>query len=539
MKAFEIYSGVGGMGMGFEAAGIRVSGGVDAWDRVGYVRAANGMEYRWADASDLTEFGAELERNNVDIIIGGPPCQDFSKGGKRRPGQNAAFTRSYALLIATARPQWFVYENVTEAAESREYYDARKIWIDAGYGLTELFLDASRYGVPQERWRLVTIGRRGEAYQFLEDPIRKLASKEQRTVRSILDLRDPDDARLLEIGYYYTRAFGDGPGVFGLDEPANGVNKTFRQKPYGKHKTRENPKDAIHATAAHVLTQQQMARLQGFPRNFKWPIARGKLALGDIDQMVANAMPPAFAYYIAKAIKERHEGAVFKVNKPFGAHLKETRQDLNDRTIDNICGRVNRARGLLGGRTYRDPYLEVAALERMFDDIEKAWRENEELPADERQNGLQKPFDTTTKSDMRVALRMYAERPRPKSEVEVAIERGETKRKKEQKRPSLFPRRPAQWLPKWTIEKLLHSPMPMPTRVTKKRLLTPQLPRKSHDEAYLEHLAEQKAGHHTEDDYRLSPPALDDGETSRPEGYDDPMQDPDYLEYLESLKDRD
>ncbi|CUW93665.1 DNA cytosine methyltransferase [Agrobacterium genomosp. 2] len=536
MKAFEIYSGVGGMGIGFEAAGIQVSGGVDAWDRVGYVRAANGLEYNWADASDLTEFGTQLDRNKVDIVIGGPPCQDFSKGGKRRPGQNAAYTRSYALLIATARPEWFVYENVTEAAESREYYDARRIWLDSGYGLTELFLDASRYGVPQERWRLITIGRRGEAYQFLEDPIRKLASKEQRTVRSILDPRDPDDARLLEIGYYYTRAFSSGAGVFSIDEPTNGINKSFRQKPYGIHKTRENPKDAIRATDAHVLTQQQMARLQGFPRNFKWPISSGKLAVGDIDQMVANAMPPAFAYHIAKAIRERHEGKVSKVNRDFGACLRETRKDLNERTIDNICGRVNRGRILLGGRTYSDAYIEAAELERVFDDIYKAWKENQRLPKDQRDPNVQEPFDTTAKSDMRVALRMYAERPREKSEVEVAIAKGEAKRKREPKRPSLFPRYPAKWLAKWTIEDLLHSPVP--TRATKKRLLTPRVPPKTVEEAYLADKAAQDFDPYP-DDYHLSPPALDTDENWRPEDYDDPMQDTEYLEHLESLKDDD
>ncbi|WP_313197165.1 DNA cytosine methyltransferase [Rhizobium sp.] len=537
MKAFEIYSGVGGMGIGFEAAGIQVSGGVDAWERVGYVRAANGMEYRWADASDLTKFGSELDRNRVDIVIGGPPCQDFSKAGNRVPGQNAAFTRSYALLIATARPQWFVYENVTEAAESSEYFDARQIWIDAGYGLTELFLDSSRYGVPQERWRLITIGRRGEAHQFLEDPIRKLASKEQRTVRSILDPRDPDDARLLEIGYYYTRAFANGAGVFGLDEPANGINKSFRQKPYGIHKTRENPKDAIHATQAHVLTQQQMARLQGFPRDFKWPaISRGKLALGDIDQMIANAMPPTFAYHIAKAIRDRHEGKVSKVNRDFGALLRQTREDLNARTIDNICGRVNRGRGLLGGRTYSDAYIEAAELERVFDDIYKAWKEDQKLPKDQRDPGIQEPLDITAKSDIRSALRMYAERPRAKSDVEVAIEKGEAKRKKDRKLSPLFPRRPAQWLPKWTIDKLLDSPVPVRS---KKRILTPRLPHKSADEAYLADKAAQDFDPYPEDDYRLSPPAFDSDENWRPEGYDDPRQDPDYLEYLQSLKDED
>lgn len=516
MKAFEIYSGVGGMGIGFEAAGIQVSGGVDSWDRVGYVRAANDMYYHWADASDLTKFGSDLARYNMDLIIGGPPCQDFSKSGKRQPGQNAAFTRSYALLIATARPEWFVYENVTEAAGSEEYSQARDIWTKSGYGLTELFLDASYYGVPQARQRLIVVGRLGEAYQFLEAPVRAAAAKKPRTVRSILDPRDPDDAHLLEIGYYYTRGYKDGAGVRSIDEAAPGVNKTFRQKPYGVHKTRVNPKDAIPAKDAHVLTQQQTARLQGFPRNFKWPKPqKGVISIDDIDQMIANAVPPAFAYNIAKAILERHEGSFAKINKVFRPYLLEI-TDLDKRSIDNICSRVNRARRLLGGKTYPDVDIEIAMLDRVFDRIQKAWDENEKLPKDQRDPDVPKPLNVGQKSDMRAALRLYAAMPRPKTDVENAVVKGEAKRKNERKRPSpLFPRLKSQWRPKWTIGDLLHSPMP--TYSAGKRLLSSRIRKKTVEKAYLADLAAQDFDPDPPDDYRLSPPALDPDENWRPD----------------------
>lgn len=521
MKAFEIYSGVGGMGIGFEAAGIQVSGGVDSWDRVGYVRAANDMYYHWADASDLTRFGSDLARYNMDLVIGGPPCQDFSKSGKRQPGQNAAFTRSYALLIATARPEWFVYENVTEAAGSEEYSQARDIWVKSGYGLTELFLDASYYGVPQARQRLIVVGRLGEAYQFLEAAVRAAAAKKPRTVRSILDPRDPDDAHLLEVGYYFTRPFDDGAGVRSIDEAAPGINKSFRQPPYGKDKVRLNPKDPIRATKAHVLTQQQTARLQGFPRNFRWPSAqKGIIAIDDIDQMIANAMPPAFAYYVAKAIRERHEDKSFtKINKVFRPYLLET-TDLDKRSVDNICSRVNRARKLLEGRTYTDVDIEVAMLDRVFDRMQEAWDENEKLPKDQRKPDIPKPLGVHQKSDMRAALRLYAAMPRPKSDVEKTIEKAAAKRKKERKRPPpLFPRARAQWRPKWTIGDLLHSPVP--TYGSGKRILSSRPRQKTVEEASLADMAAQNFDPDPPADYRLSPPGLNPDENWRPNDYDD------------------
>lgn len=464
MRAFEVYSGVGGMGIGFEAAGIQVSGGIDAWDRVSHVRRANDMYYNWADATNISWLASEVVRYGIEAIIGGPPCQDFAKGGRRQPGANARLTRSFALLIAAASPEWFVYENVPDAAKSEEYLDAREIWTRSGYGLTELFLDASLYGVPQARHRLIVIGRRGEAYQFLEEPIRKAASAKQRSVRSILDPRDPDDARLLEIGHYFTRPFADGAGVRSIDEPAPGVNKSFRQPPYGRDKTRENPKDVMHATKAHELTQAQTARIQGFPRNFRWYPTDAKVAIDDVDQMIANAVPPAFAYHIAKAIRERHEGAISKVNKILGPHLKAT-TDLTDEVVDNICSNVNRARRLLGGRTHPDIGVEVAMLDQVFARMQDAWDTNQKLPTDQRSPHVIKPFSVRLQSDLRAGLRHYAAMPRPKSDVERAVEDALKQRVKDRKRkPPMFVRVRPTWKPKWTYADLIHSPVPPPGR---------------------------------------------------------------------------
>lgn len=456
MRAFEVYSGVGGMGVGFEAAGIQVSGGIDAWDRVSHVRRANGMYYNWADATNISWLASEVVKYGIEAIIGGPPCQDFSKGGKRRAGENARLTRSFALLVAAASAEWFVFENVPEAASSDEYLDAREIWTRSGYGLTELFLDASLYGVPQARERLIVIGRRGEAYQFLEEPILKAASTEQRSVRSILDPRDPDDAHLLEIGHYFTRPFADGPGVQSIDEPAPGVNRTFKEPPYGRDKTRINPKDVIHATEAHVLTQEQTARIQGFPRDFRWYPTDAKLAINDVDQMIANAVPPAFAYHIARVIRERHEGGIQKINKVLRPHL-EAKGGLKKDVIENICSAANRARKLLGGRTYSDILTEIAALDRVFMRME----ENSKLPPERRDHDIEKPLSVRQQSDLRAALRHLASVPREKSKVEKAIEKAQKQREKQRKRnPPLFARVRKEWKPRWTIADLMHSPAP-------------------------------------------------------------------------------
>jgi DNA (cytosine-5)-methyltransferase 1 len=447
------------MGIGFEAAGIQVSGGIDAWDSVSHVRRANDMYYNLADATNISFVASEVVRYGIEVIIGSPP-RHSSKIGTREGELNAKRTRSFALLVAAASTEWFVFENAPDAAKSEEYLDAREIWTRSGYGLTELFLDASLYGVPQARHRLIVIGRRGEAPQFLEEPIRKGASPEHRSVRSILDPRDPDDAALLEIGYYFTRPFADGAGVRSIDEPAPSVHKSFRQPPYGRDKTRVNPKDIIKATDAHELTQQQTARIQGFPRDFRWYPSDTTVTVDAVDRMIANAVPPAFAYHIATAILDRHKGGVYKVNKSLRPHLKAT-TDLKDEVIENVCSAANRARKLLGGRTYPDVRVEVAMLDQVFDNIQFAWDENQKLPLEQRDTKIVKPFSVRVQSDLRAALRHLASMPRGKSDVEKIVEKAQKKHDSDRKRqPSIFPRQRTKWKPKWTIADLMHSPVP-------------------------------------------------------------------------------
>lgn len=87
---------------------------------------------------------------NPEVIIGGPPCQDFSSAGEREEGERANLTISYAKIIKSIRPKYFVMENVSRAKSSNAYTEARSIFKSAGYGLTEQILDASRCGVPQK-----------------------------------------------------------------------------------------------------------------------------------------------------------------------------------------------------------------------------------------------------------------------------------------------------------------------------------------------------------------------------------------------------
>jgi len=110
-----------------------------------------------------------------DIIVGGPPCQDFSVAGLRAEAERANLTLGFAEIVRSVRPAWFVMENVPAAASSRAWRAAKARLRSAGYGMTEIVLDASLYGVPQLRRRLFLIGHGGSGDQFLEDRLRDAA----------------------------------------------------------------------------------------------------------------------------------------------------------------------------------------------------------------------------------------------------------------------------------------------------------------------------------------------------------------------------
>ena len=103
---------------------------------------------------------------NSDFIgfIGGPPCPDFSVGGKNRGrnGENGKLSDAYIKLICQQQPDFFVFENVKglwSTRKHREFYEEMKRQLyRCGYMITERLINAIEYGVPQDRYRIILIG---------------------------------------------------------------------------------------------------------------------------------------------------------------------------------------------------------------------------------------------------------------------------------------------------------------------------------------------------------------------------------------------
>jgi len=186
MKAVNLFCGCGGMSLGFENAGIELLAAYDNWAPAINIYKVN-FNHSVHDL-DLNAEGAidHIKAYEPDMIIGGPPCQDFSIAGDRNMGERAKLTIRFANIVKEINPEWFVMENVYNIERMPILPKAKRIFKKAGYGITVRTLNASHCGVPQARRRYFMIGLLEAKDDFLGRMLDLAQSRLQMTVRDYL-----------------------------------------------------------------------------------------------------------------------------------------------------------------------------------------------------------------------------------------------------------------------------------------------------------------------------------------------------------------
>ncbi len=291
MKVVDLFCGCGGLSLGFTKAGYEIIGAFDWWDDALAVYNANFTHIaNKLDLSNVKLATETISAMNPDMIIGGPPCQDFSSAGKRNENNGRGdLTVSYAKIIANVRPTWFVMENVARITKTQKLKEALDILRDAGYGLTQTVLDASLCGVPQKRKRFVMIGKLGAADEFISQELSNGQTSKPMTLADYFGDK-------LGIDYYYRhpRSYVR-RGIFSVNEPSPTIRGVNRPMPAGYEIHHNDPiksKEGIRS-----LTTIERAQIQTFPKDF---IFLGSKT--NQEQMIGNAVPVNLAYYLGEAI---------------------------------------------------------------------------------------------------------------------------------------------------------------------------------------------------------------------------------------------
>ena len=293
MKIVDLFCGCGGLSLGFQNAGFEIVAAYDKWQAALSVYQKNfEHECKMLDLSNIEDCVAEIESKHPDMIIGGPPCQDFSSAGKRDEDNGRGdLTVNYAQIINRIRPKWFVMENVERITKTKKLIDAKKIFKEAGYGLSWQVLDASKCGVPQKRKRFFMIGKLHEQDDFMVPFLQSGLSKTSMTLREYFG-----DSLGVEYYYRHPRSYAR-RGIFSIDEPSPTVRGVNRPMPKGYEIHDNDPvksKEVIRA-----LTTIERSYIQTFPKTFKFEGSKTEL-----EQMIGNAVPVKLAEYVATSIKK-------------------------------------------------------------------------------------------------------------------------------------------------------------------------------------------------------------------------------------------
>ena len=177
-KVIDLFAGVGGLSLGFENCGFDVVLANEYDESIAAAYKANHEGTRMI-VGDITSLDLEKTfgpyKGQIDVVIGGPPCQGFSQKGQRKTihdERNFLF-KYYVRVVELVKPRYFVMENVPNLLTAEKGYfrkEIEELFNSMGYQLKMGILNASDYGVPQNRRRAVIIGKRGGAAPGLPKP---------------------------------------------------------------------------------------------------------------------------------------------------------------------------------------------------------------------------------------------------------------------------------------------------------------------------------------------------------------------------------
>lgn len=316
LSVLSLFSGAGGMDIGFEKAGFKTiwANEYDKTIAPSYCQYFPNTQFDGRSIRDVPD--ADLPKSVVGVI-GGPPCQSWSEAGARR-GINDARGElffEYLRVIKRTKPTFFVAENVHGLIHSRNIESFKKIvqmFEAEGYEVSWKLLKASDYGVPQDRERVFIVGYHkslGKKFVFPE-PL-----KSKKTLRDAIG-----DLANLKIGITkkvknhefmdsgYSPIFMSRNRVRGWDEQSYTILATDRHIPFhpqapkmikvAGQELREFAKG--HESEYRRLTIRECARIQTFPDDYEFVYTNMRNGY----KMIGNAVPVDLAYRVAQAIKD-------------------------------------------------------------------------------------------------------------------------------------------------------------------------------------------------------------------------------------------
>ncbi len=321
MKVVSFFSGAGGLDLGFEQAGFKIIYANEFDKTIWETYEKNHKAF--LDKRDIREIKSE-EIPDCDGIIGGPPCQSWSEAGKMKGFADARgqLFFEFIRILKDKQPKFFVAENVVgmlSSAHGDAVQNILKLFDEANYDVSLTLVNASDYGVPQDRKRVFYIGfRKDLKINNFQLNLQKQPKVPLKNV--IWDLKDNvlpakslnktngDECKISNHEYLtgsFSTIFMSRNRVRSWDEPSFTIQAGGRHAPIHPQAPKmlfvEQNKRVFVPGQENLyrrLSVRECARIQTFPDDFKFYYRD----VVDGYKMIGNAVPVKLAKQVAECI---------------------------------------------------------------------------------------------------------------------------------------------------------------------------------------------------------------------------------------------
>lgn len=325
MDLISLFSGAGGLDLGFHKAGFRTLVANEFDKKICPTFRANFPDVHLLEG-DIRKIGSERFPNQVAGIIGGPPCQSWSEAGSLKGIEDARgqLFYEYIRILRDKQPLFFVAENVPGMLAKRHAQAVEgfmRLFDEAGYQVYLQVLNANDYDVPEDRTRVFYIGFRKDlgvhSHEYPIPQVHKptlreaIADLQATAIPALIKNKTNAEACLVPNNEYYVGAYSpifmSRNRVRSWDEPAFTVQASGRQCQLHPQAPKM-PKVGVnlhcfaqgYESLYRRLSVREVARVQTFPDSFKFVYDEVNVGY----KMIGNAVPVNLAYHVAMSIKE-------------------------------------------------------------------------------------------------------------------------------------------------------------------------------------------------------------------------------------------